>query len=252
MAGKGDTYRPVDRGRWDQGYGRIFNRREPMFQCIELTEAHSVWVDNAAPHFGWGAFGDATRFRVERGPEMAGGYKEPGDAYECTLMSGLWPDKIDIALMVLGYEPGSDEADQFMLGLVHQMALNEVDDDVDGAARTKLLDGVKVAPVWGDDQRTRMVFVVRAFPRGTAATATLNLQRTVPGGQIASQLSFDYWRLLLDKELKSRDLTFTEDTEEEWLRGQHGEGRTVGETADEVASQRARGPATVDAEPDAD
>lgn len=221
-----------------------------MYQAIETTEARTVWVSSDAPEFGMG-FLRATRVEVILNPDGVSDWNEPGSAYQCNLMSGLWPDKHDIALMVLGYSPDSQEADTFLA----QLAELDLGDNFDwkASAYERLLKGVRVMPVWGN-ATTRMVFVTGAFMRGTAKDDAPNLNRTGPGAQRPAEMAFDHWKLMLDLELKKRGLPFVDDATltDDKLRKCHSSGMTIKDTANAIESTRlAQGSEPVDARPDA-
>lgn len=208
-----------------------------MFQCVEMTEARSVWVDSPTPEFGMG-FLQSTRVEIVLNPDGVSDWKEPGTAYMCTLMAGLWPDKDELALMVLGYSPGSEEALQFLRALVPDIPDLAIAGDAIDAAHKALLEGVKIMPVW-DQAVTRMVFVTGAFTRGTAKDDSLNLQRTGAGGQQPGEMSFDHWHLMLDLALKKRGLFMVGEMcgqamTNEILREKHSKGSTVEEIANAI------------------
>lgn len=210
-----------------------------MYQAIETTEARTVWVDAAAPEFGMG-FYKATRVEVVLNPEGVSDWNEPGSAYQCSLMSGLWPDKEEIALMVLGYSPGSEEANAFLVGLIPNgfaipADVNNPTPDIIAEGTKRLLEGVRVMPVWGN-ARTRMVFVTGAFMRGTAKDDAPNLNRTGPGAQRPAEMAFDHWKLMLDLQLKKMGLSMVDETmmTDELLRERHGAHVTIEDVANEI------------------
>ncbi len=222
------------------------------FQAVETTEARTVWVESPIPEMGMG-FLQSARVEIVLNPEGVSDWSEPGTAYRALLMAGLWPDDHELALMTLGYVPGSEESADFLTSLV--------DSDEDGVydlheAHKILLAGVTIMPTWAG-QTTRMIFVNRAFATGTAKDDAPNVQRTGKGGQrMVSEMSFEEWKLMLDLELSKRGLPMADDIygdiTDDKLRHCHDSNLTVKDTADAIeTAQRDTRPEPVDAEPDA-
>lgn len=216
-----------------------------MFQCIELNETRSVWVDAAVPELGMGHFA-SSRIEIKLDPAGVSDWKEKGVAYKCVLLGGLWPDDDEIRLMILGYSPGSTESDNFLRALGRRSTLTKEEWKAEG--KIVLMEGIQLMPVWAQ-ARERMAFVSGAFTRGTAQDEAGNYQRTgTPDRTKPDALSFDHWRTLVDVELHKLGVPLTGDEELEDLKIVHGEGTKPVQ----FATERSTRTANVDAEQDTD
>jgi len=193
------------------------------FQCIQQSEAASAWLDVPGPDMGLG-FLEATKLRVERvTPDLI----EGGDAWRVTLLAGLWPSEQDLALMVLGYSPGSPEAASFLGALEAAGGVVMV---ARGTTPSRLTEGTAVMPALSGS-RQRMVFVTGAFESGPGAAQTAQLTKQEPAGQRPDQMGYDQWRLMVDLELHKHGATLTGEEDEAFLREVYDDGDGTPESA---------------------
>lgn len=218
------------------------------FQAIEMNEVRSVWVESPLPELGMG-FLKSTRVEILLNPDGVSDWSEPGTAYKAVLMAGLWPDDHELALMVLGYVPGSSEAADFLTSLVD--TTDDLVYDLNDAY-IQLLKGVQIMPVWGAGQRERMLFVLKAFASGTSKDNAPNMQRTGTQVRSASQMGFEQWKLMLDLALTKAGTSMSDILiDDDWitdddLHGWHDNNINVEGTVIEIA-RRIKGSESVDA-----
>jgi hypothetical protein len=217
-----------------------------MFQAVEKTEARTVWVETPISELGMG-FLESTRIEITRGGD-ASDWSEPGTPYTSNLLAGLWPEDWELALMALGYSPGSDEARDFLFDLVSDQHPESDEDWLIDEAKTRLLKGIDIMPTWGGAS-TRAMFVRAAFVRGTGQDGSAVVAPT-GGAQQPDVMAFDMWRLLLDKELNKLGVNYGGITDEE-VQDEHSRGVEPAALAERI-SQRAESTQPVDAGEDAD
>lgn len=165
-----------------------------MYQPIEVTSARTVWIDS--PSEERLGFHDSSRVQIDRDPTGVTDWNEPGEAYQATLMGGMWPDDDELRLLVVGVVPGGEQADAYLYQLVSGSGKTLSDDDNPRAIAWDIIrTAVDIMPAW-QGQSQRSIFVRLGTLRGTPQTVITESQK-----EPDRSLTFDMWRIQVDAKL---------------------------------------------------
>lgn len=180
-----------------------------MYQPIEVTAARTVWIDS--PSEDRLGFHNSSRVQIDRDPTGVTDWKEPGDAYRATLMSGMWPDDDELRMLVVGVVPGSPNGDAYLEqlvppGTVVKWTKPKGNDAVDitkaykakahqAAGMEILAKAVTIMPAW-QGQTIRSIFVRSGTPHGKPQTVVTESQE-----KPERKMTFDMWRIQVDMKL---------------------------------------------------
>lgn len=196
-----------------------------MYQPIEVTSARTVWIDSPSEE-RLGFYG-SSRVQIDRDPTGLTDWKEPGDPYRATLMSGMWPDDDELRLLVVGVVPGSSDAEYYLREL-HPDDVKAPKGQLTGNLRKDatthlkyhtnagmdvLRELVQIMPAWSG-QTQRSIFVRLGTPCGTPQTVVTESQQ-----EPDRRLTFDMWRIQVDAMLIARDQKPTDQWEKIQLTG---------------------------------
>ena len=211
-----------------------------MFQCIEESETRSIWTENPLPSLGMGLV-RATRILIETTPDGRADIQQGGTCFEATLAHGMWPDNWELMLMILGYSPGSDESNQFLMEIAPVPFDAEDKTSMMDAGIKRLLAGFSIMPVFvGAANSRRVVYQNVEFVRGTAANEVLNLERTAPAGQNVDAMSYQEWVLQIDLNLYQEKQPCAGSTKADNLplKDWHSEGMTPDDATTSIINRR--------------
>jgi len=156
--------------------------------------------------------------------------RDTGRQYNLSLVKGLWPDDIDLMLMVLEFVPGTDEANTFLDSLLEDEELpvqpprRDSEDDRQFLTRVLKSYFVGLMPVWGNNERTAQALTHMrgsALNKDQVQTATGALERK-------PEMTLEWWSAQVELAVIKHggEIDTTEDRAAEFLRPLHEAGES--------------------------